>query len=54
MHAAQQNVPVEMKWEIFARNLIQCWEYRYWSGLPAVRQNFQWNWFNLYAMVRYG
>ena len=53
VHAGQQNCPKVIKWEIFVRNLIQRWEYRYWSSLPAVRQQYFWTWFELFATYKY-
>ena len=53
VHAGQQNCPKVIKWEIFVHNLIQRWEYRYWSSLPAVRQQYFWTWFELFATYKY-
>ena len=44
----------QVSWVIIAHRMIQKWNWRWWSALPAVRQYApQWNWFEGYATHKY-
>ena len=50
----QTPTTVQVRWVIIAHRMIQKWNWRWWSALPAVRQYPpQWNWFEGYATHKY-